>query len=247
MKSNVFVLVLTFQCIILIHQLECFKFHDSDLIPERFIRKNEGDHELLKTANLQKSYYDIDHHNSKSYQKTLDTIKYLNDNNDNNHGLYSEELYLDDFIPDDADEDEDQINYDENDNEELETHSSVIAGHQYVSGGAGEGDQHLKPNGLVKNKEEVKSDEDLPAYCDPPNPCPVGYKGDDCDKRPYYEFTADYSKYYQEQQNCMCDDDHNDCQKSTKAKSIDKMNNLIASANVDVRFFFILTFENLKS
>jgi hypothetical protein len=43
-------------------------------------------------------------------------------------------------------------------------------GHQYVSGGAGEGPHRLKP--------QVKTDASLPAYCNPPNPCPVGYTED---------------------------------------------------------------------
>ncbi|KAJ8931326.1 hypothetical protein NQ314_015772 [Rhamnusium bicolor] len=49
----------------------------------------------------------------------------------------------------------------------------------YVSGGAGEGNQLLRPEGL-KNKQEVKTDSTLPAYCNPPNPCPVGYSGEFC-------------------------------------------------------------------
>lgn len=110
------------------------------------------------------------------------------------------------------------------DEEELEMHSSLIGGHQYVSGGAGEGKQHLKPDGAVENKEEIKSDEDLPAYCDPPNPCPIGVSSDDCDPRPFAEFSAEYSKMFQEQQNCMCDDDHNECHKSNKMKSNDFLN-----------------------
>jgi len=44
-----------------------------------------------------------------------------------------------------------------------------------ASGGAGEGKQHLTPNGLLKNVHQVKSDEALPFYCHPPNPCPKGY------------------------------------------------------------------------
>lgn len=120
------------------------------------------------------------------------------------------------------------------DEEETESHSSLVAGHQYVSGGAGEGKQHLQPDGSVPNKEEVKSDEDLPAYCDPPNPCPLGYNGEDCDSRPYGEYTAEYSKHYQEQQNCMCDDDHNECPKSTRSKPTDKfgVNELIQSVQM---------------
>lgn len=44
-------------------------------------------------------------------------------------------------------------------------------------GGAGEGKQHLKPEGEQENKQEVKSDEVLPFYCHPPNPCPKGMTG----------------------------------------------------------------------
>ena len=81
--------------------------------------------------------------------------------------------------------------------QESEIYSSLLGGYQFVSGGAGEGQQHLKPDGGVQNKGEVKSDIFLPAYCNPPNPCPVGYKGEDCDRRPFSEFTAEYSKEFQ--------------------------------------------------
>jgi len=46
-----------------------------------------------------------------------------------------------------------------------------------TSGGAGEGKQHLTPSGSLKNVHQVKSDEALPFYCHPPNPCPKGYTG----------------------------------------------------------------------
>lgn len=48
-------------------------------------------------------------------------------------------------------------------------HSSLW-GHHFMSGGAGEGPHVVKP--------QVKSDATLPAYCNPPNPCPVGYTED---------------------------------------------------------------------
>jgi hypothetical protein len=83
----------------------------------------------------------------------------------------------------------------------------------------------LTPNGKIPNIDEVKSDEDLPAYCDPPNPCPVGLNSDDCDQRQYTEYTAEFSKLYQDNQNCMCDDDHNECSKNTKTKFIKKVQN----------------------
>lgn len=128
--------------------------------------------------------------------------------------------------------DNNNVNNNKDDEEELEMHSSLIGGHQYVSGGAGEGKQHLQPDGAVDNKEEIKSDEDLPAYCDPPNPCPIGVISDDCDPRPFQEFSAEYSKTYQEQQNCMCDDDHNECHKSNKVKSQDKIVHFLNNLNV---------------
>lgn len=196
-----------------------------------------------------------DHLESNSnYRKTLDAIAaeaalaastsslddVIIDEDDLNQDAYSEELHLDDFIPNDDEDEPGQLQ----EAEETASHSSLMAGHQYVSGGAGEGKQHLHPDGTVNNKEEIKSDEDLPAYCDPPNPCPLGYLGDDCDARPYHEFSAEYSKAYQEQQNCMCDDDHNDCQKSSKSKSLDnKMNdmmmgNLQQMTHVEVTYNF---------
>ena len=55
-------------------------------------------------------------------------------------------------------------------------HSSLW-GHQYMQGGAGEGSQRLKPDGSIKNVQVIKTDAVLPAYCNPPNPCPNGYKG----------------------------------------------------------------------
>lgn len=59
-------------------------------------------------------------------------------------------------------------------------HSSLY-GHQYMQGGAGEGTQRLKPDGSVSNIQVIKSDSVLPAYCNPPNPCPIGYTGESLD------------------------------------------------------------------
>jgi hypothetical protein len=47
----------------------------------------------------------------------------------------------------------------------------------------------------------------LPAYCDPPNPCPAGYTSQDgCIEQ--FENKADFSQKYQASQNCMCDTEH---------------------------------------
>jgi len=77
-------------------------------------------------------------------------------------------------------------------------HSSLW-GHQYVSGGTGEGPHHVKA--------QVKTDATLPAYCNPPNPCPVGYTEEQgCQMD--FENTAAFSREYQSAQECMCDGEH---------------------------------------
>jgi len=85
-------------------------------------------------------------------------------------------------------------------------HSSLW-GHQYMQGGAGEGQQRLKPDGSIKNIQVIKTDAVLPAYCNPPNPCPLGFTADDgCLEE--FENTATFSREYQASQDCMCDNEH---------------------------------------
>ncbi|XP_064623009.1 uncharacterized protein LOC135485163 [Lineus longissimus] len=89
--------------------------------------------------------------------------------------------------------------------------NSALWGTHYVSGGAGEGKQHLKPNGEQKNKQEVKSDAALPAYCEPPNPCPKGYSEDkNCQKdvKDTAEFNRQLIKEKQSKGECACDSEH---------------------------------------
>lgn len=78
-------------------------------------------------------------------------------------------------------------------------HSSLW-GHHYVTGGTGEiGAHHFKL--------QPKTDATLPAYCNPPNPCPVGYTEDQgCQLN--FENTAAFSRDYQAAQECMCDGEH---------------------------------------
>lgn len=54
---------------------------------------------------------------------------------------------------------------------------NFVNGEHKVSGGAGEGTQKLGPLGQFTNAQESKNDQ-LPSYCHPPNPCPVGYDSD---------------------------------------------------------------------
>ncbi|XP_065172819.1 neuroendocrine protein 7B2-like [Atheta coriaria] len=76
-----------------------------------------------------------------------------------------------------------------------------------MSGGAGEGEQRLQPEGLLKNRQEVKTDAALPAYCNPPNPCPIGYTAENgCLEE--FKNTAAFSRRYQAEQDCMCDTEH---------------------------------------
>jgi hypothetical protein len=67
----------------------------------------------------------------------------------------------------------------------------------------------------MKNSKDAKTDAALPAYCNPPNPCPVGYSAEDgCLEQ--FENTAGFSRQYQASQDCMCDSEHMfDCPAST--------------------------------
>merc|ERR1712080_747464 len=47
----------------------------------------------------------------------------------------------------------------------------------------------------------------LPAYCDPPNPCPHGYTSKD-GRLEVFENTAEFSRQHQAGQECMCDTEH---------------------------------------
>jgi len=59
----------------------------------------------------------------------------------------------------------------------------------------------------MKNSKEAKTDAALPAYCNPPNPCPVGYAAEDgCLEQ--FENTAGFSRQFQASQDCMCDSEH---------------------------------------
>ncbi|KAM8703551.1 hypothetical protein ACLKA7_008212 [Drosophila subpalustris] len=85
--------------------------------------------------------------------------------------------------------------------QEFMQHSSLW-GHQYVTGGMGEGQSRYNTI--------VKTDASLPAYCNPPNPCPEGYdmetQGGNCIND--FDNTAIYSREFQAAQDCTCDNEH---------------------------------------
>jgi len=84
----------------------------------------------------------------------------------------------------------------------------ISIGHKFITGGAGEGDQRLHSDESFAHREEVKSDNVLPAYCEPPNPCPVGYSEADGCVEEGFDNTAEFSRNYQAQQRCLCDQEH---------------------------------------
>jgi len=80
-------------------------------------------------------------------------------------------------------------------------------GHKYITGGAGEGQQQLREEDDFEQRQQVKSDNVLPAYCEPPNPCPIGFRAEDgCLDE--FDNSADFSRNYQAQQQCLCDQEH---------------------------------------
>ncbi|XP_072390712.1 neuroendocrine protein 7B2 isoform X2 [Diabrotica undecimpunctata] len=82
---------------------------------------------------------------------------------------------------------------------------STLWGKQYLNGDRDE-NSILHHNGF-KNKNVHKGESTLPAYCSPPNPCPIGYTAEHgCIEM--FENTASFSRRYQASQNCMCDTEH---------------------------------------
>jgi len=80
-------------------------------------------------------------------------------------------------------------------------------GHKYITGGAGEGQQQLREEDDFEQRQQVKSDNVLPAYCEPPNPCPIGFRPEDgCLEE--FDNSAEFSRNYQSQQQCLCDQEH---------------------------------------
>ncbi|XP_073989579.1 secretogranin_V domain-containing protein 7B2 isoform X2 [Rhodnius prolixus] len=62
-------------------------------------------------------------------------------------------------------------------------------------------------NGNSESQQTGSKQDNLPAYCNPPNPCPIGYSVEDgCLED--FENTAAFSREYQARQDCMCDSEH---------------------------------------
>jgi len=68
----------------------------------------------------------------------------------------------------------------------------------------------------------------LPAYCDPPNPCPIGYTtADGCIED--FENSSEFSRGFQSRQKCICDTEHMfDCPEENAHRGSDD----IAAVNI---------------
>ncbi|XP_068218776.1 neuroendocrine protein 7B2 [Palaemon carinicauda] len=81
--------------------------------------------------------------------------------------------------------------------------------------------------------ETVKTNTDvLPAYCNPPNPCPIGYTAaNGCLEE--FENTAGFSREYQGRQDCMCDTEHMfECPDSSQESEISALAGSIQNEGV---------------
>ncbi|XP_044749808.1 uncharacterized protein LOC123310405 [Coccinella septempunctata] len=69
------------------------------------------------------------------------------------------------------------------------------------------GDDDIQKQHSAQFATTTKPKNTLPAYCNPPNPCPVGFGGEEgCMED--FENTAAFSRRFQEVQDCMCDAEH---------------------------------------
>lgn len=88
--------------------------------------------------------------------------------------------------------------------------------------GSSYGTMRIKPSGgnSPSATTERKTEGVLPAYCNPPNPCPIGYSASDSCMETFQN-TAAFSRSYQSQQECMCDTEHMfDCPDTTRDTEI---------------------------
>jgi len=79
-----------------------------------------------------------------------------------------------------------------------------------------------------QDNQGFRSNTMLPAYCDPPNPCPIGYTtADGCIED--FENSSEFSRGYQSRQKCICDTEHMfDCPEENAHRGADD----IAAVNI---------------
>lgn len=83
-----------------------------------------------------------------------------------------------------------------------------------------------------KDSTSAKGDNVLPAYCNPPNPCPIGHSRENgCVEE--FENTAAFSREFQSAQDCMCDTEHMfDCPASSLKSANGKNRANVATVNM---------------
>lgn len=83
-------------------------------------------------------------------------------------------------------------------------------------------------SGESQDNQGFRTNTMLPAYCDPPNPCPIGYTtADGCIED--FENSSEFSRGYQSRQKCICDTEHMfDCPEENAHRGADD----IAAVNI---------------
>merc|ERR1711890_56605 len=83
-------------------------------------------------------------------------------------------------------------------------------------------------SGESQDNQGFRTNTMLPAYCDPPNPCPIGYTtADGCIED--FENSSEFSRGYRSRQKCICDTEHMfDCPEENAHRGADD----IAAVNI---------------
>merc|ERR1712045_569610 len=91
----------------------------------------------------------------------------------------------------------------------LQDYGSLDLGQIMDEYSGGDVDQHHQQKSQQGSSKNRLKGGVLPAYCDPPNPCPKGYTAEDgCIEMDDFENKAEFSRKYQASQSCMCDSEH---------------------------------------
>ncbi|BFZ11795.1 hypothetical protein BsWGS_14834 [Bradybaena similaris] len=140
--------------------------------------------ELYRMQLLANAFDDYNPGNQLLNSRSLDEESYwpdLSDSANSKASIYNDPLYSGAHL---------------RDQEHIE--HSDLHGFQSVSGGTAEG---------APNAKQVKTDKQLPAYCNPPNPCPVGKTAkDNCVED--FENSASNNQKLLSEQECPCDTEH---------------------------------------
>ncbi|XP_015182892.1 PREDICTED: uncharacterized protein LOC107069795 [Polistes dominula] len=149
-----------------------------------------------------------------SLQVVLDSLNKLNDVVDSYVDYVDNFRLPDDFdkakeIPIDlpADYEADTFNPNPSIRDQEYLQHSTLWSHQHANDYYRGNDRHRIQAAGIKGGKDEKTENALPAYCTPPNPCPIGYTSEN-NCLTEFENTATFSRHYQSLQDCMCDTEH---------------------------------------